>query len=120
MRGMWIFLGLMVMGIGPIAVFAWFNQLGDFAKSPQTVEMNLGTTSFVAGGRARLWFAMVEEGPVVEVSCKGESRMVTLIDHKASDVVCGVQVTAVELLERNLKGRRSLRGVFRVTWEDRK
>lgn len=120
MRGIWIFLGFMVMGIGPIAMFAWFNQLGDFAKSPQTVEMNLGTTSFVAGGRAKLWFAMVEDGPVVEVACKSESRMVSLPDEERSDEVCGIQVRKIDLLEKERRGHRTLRVVLQVTWQDLK
>ncbi len=110
-------LGLFIVGIGPLAFFAWFNKLGDFAKSPQTVEMNMGTTAFVAGGRARLWFAGDEMGPSVEVQCKRTSRLLQLTE-EPSDEVCGIRVRLKNIKEQ-VRGRRAvLRGTFEVTWDD--
>lgn len=115
-----MFLGLMIMGVGPVVSFMWLNQLGDLAKSPQTVEMNLGTSSFVAGGKARLWFAAVDMGPMVEISCKGRSHMVELVDEEPSDEVCGIRVSKMELIEKERRGIRSMRAILRVTWDDKK
>lgn len=108
--------GLAIAGVGPLAFFAWHNKLGDLAKSPQTVEMNLGTTSIVAGGRAKLWFASVDYGTNVEVSCKGQRHMFEL-GEEASDEVCGIRVRAVKLHELELKGYPALRATFEVTWD---
>jgi len=115
-----MFLGLMVMGIGPVVSFMWLNQLGDLAKSPQSVEMNLGTSSFVAGGKAKLWFAAVDLGVMVEISCKGESKMVELYDDKPSDEVCGIRVEKIELIEKERRGIRTMRAKLKVTWDDSK
>jgi hypothetical protein len=118
-RGLWFAVGVMVMGIGPIVGYAWLNKLGDFAKSPQRVEMSLGSTSIVAGGRAKMWFAMVDIAPTVEVSCKGSSRMLELTD-KPSEEVCGVRVRKLEIVEREMGRHATMRGVFEVTWNDSK
>lgn len=116
-RGIWIFLALMVAGVGPIVSFVWINKLGDLATSPQTVEMNLGTTSFVAGGRARIWFASVDLGPQIEVTCKEESRLLELSGDSESDEVCGIRVSLVDWSEKERKGMRRIRATFRVAWD---
>lgn len=108
-----------MMGVGPLVSFVWINKLGDLATSPQRVEMNLGTTSFVAGGRAKLWFAAVDLGPQVEVSCKRQTRMIELTD-RVSDEVCGIRIRSVALKERDFKGYHITRGEFEVTWDDRR
>lgn len=114
-----MFLGLMLAGVGPVVMFMWVNQLGDLAKSPQTVEMNLGTTSFVAGGRARLWFASVDLGPQVEISCKNQSRLVDLSEDEPSDEVCGIRVSKIDLVEKERHGIRTMRAILRVTWDSK-
>lgn len=111
-------LGVAVVGIVPLLFFAWHNRLGDFAKSPQTVEMGLGSTSIVAGGRAKLWFASVDLGPQVEVSCKKQSRLIEL-GEEPSDEVCGIRVRQMSLKEVKRGRFSSLRATFEVTWDDK-
>ena len=108
---------MLVLGVGPLVGYAWVNKLGDFAKSPQRVEMGVGSSSFVAGGRARLWFASVELGPQVEVTCKGQSRLIELVDDEPSGEVCGIRVKKLDVYEKDLGRYKVLRGVFEVTWE---
>ena len=99
---------------------AWYNRLGDFAKSPQRVEMSVGSTCFVAGGRAKIWFASLETGPKVEVSCKDQSHLIELAGDDSSEEVCGIRVRKLEVFEKDLGGNPQLRGVFEVTWDEKK
>lgn len=99
---------------------AWHNRLGNFAHSPQRVEMSVGTTCFVAGGKAKMWFASIETGPQIEISCKDQSHMIELATNEPSDDVCGIRVRKLDLFERDLGGHRQLRGVFEVTWDENK
>ena len=98
---------------------AWHNRLGDFAKSPQRVEMSVGSTCFVAGGRAKIWFSSMQTGPEIEISCKDQSRLLQLETDKPSDDVCGIRVRKLEIFEKDLAGHPQLRGVFEVTWNEK-
>ena len=115
-----MFLGLLFAGIGPMLGVAWYHRLGDFAKSPQRVEMGVGSTCFVAGGRAKLWFSSIEQGPVVEISCKGHAKSIDLINGEPTEQVCGIRVRKLEVFEEDLGGNPQLRGVFEVTWDEKK
>ena len=119
-RGIWVFFGLLFAGVGPMIGVAWFHHLGDFAKSPQRVEMSVGSTSFVAGGRAKIWFSSIQTGPEIEISCKDYSKMIQLETKEPSDQVCGIRVRKLEVFERDLAGHPQLRAVFEVTWDDKK
>lgn len=105
-------------GLGLPLLVAYQLRLGEFAKSPQNVHLNLGGSVFVAGGRARLWFAEIGMGPTVEISCKKESAMVDLADGEASEEVCGIQVRKLELGELEFKGHAIPRVELEVTWKD--
>jgi len=69
------------------------------AESPQILEIPLGMTKTLAGGRATAWFGEVELGPVVEVKCKGEIKRLELTKEEPSDECCGVRIRLLELVE---------------------
>ncbi len=106
------------VGVGGPWFFAKQLKLGDFAKSPQTVEMMLGSSILVGGGRAKLWFAQVDSGASVEVSCRKETSMLELREGEPSDKVCRVRVELLSIREKEFRGNTVLRGKFRVTWDD--
>jgi hypothetical protein len=112
-------MGLLFAGIGPMLGVAYFNRLGDFAKSPQRLEMSVGSTSFVAGGRAKIWFSSIQTGPEIEISCKDQTKMLQLETSEPSDEVCGIRVRKLELFEKDLAGHPQIRAVFEVTWQEK-
>jgi hypothetical protein len=115
-----LFLAGGVGALGAPYYVAYQLQLGDFAKSPQTVEINLGTTALVAGGRAKLWFASVDIGPSIEVSCKKEKSFFEVSKSAPSEEVCGVRVRCLDVFEKEFRGHKLLRGRFEITWDDTK
>jgi hypothetical protein len=110
--------GILAAGIGGPILIANHLQLGSYAKSPQTVELGLGSSVLVGGGRAKLWFAQVDMGPMVEVSCRKQTAMIELHKGEPSDEVCRIRVEYLDLKETEFKGHSILRGRFRVTWAE--
>lgn len=108
---------VLVVGLPAALLFAlwfvaWRNQYGSYAKSPQTVEMSIGTQTIVAGGRAKMWFAQIDEGAYVELKRKGESRGLWLQVDEPSDPVFGLTVELVEVQES-----MPPRAKFEVRWD---
>lgn len=115
----WVYLiGMMAAGIGLPMLLAYQLKLGDFAKSPQEVRLNLGGSLVVAGGRAKIWFAQVDLAPTVEISCAKETATVELDEEEPSQEVCGVQVRKLDIKEVQLGVHRVLQGHFEVTWKN--
>ncbi len=115
----WLFiLGIFAMGVGMPVLVAYNLRLGEFAKSPQTVELMLGSSILVAGGRAKIWFAQVDMGPTIEINCRKETRMVELQHGEPTDEICGVRVELIEVFEKRLGSHTTLRGKFKVSWDE--
>ncbi|MBI5706784.1 MAG: hypothetical protein HZC36_07310 [Armatimonadetes bacterium] len=115
----WVYLiGMMAAGIGLPMLLAYQLKLGDFAKSPQEVRLNLGGSLVVAGGRAKIWFAQVDPAPTLEISCAKETATVELDEEEPSQEVCGVQVRKLDIKEVQLGVHRVLQGHFEVTWKN--
>lgn len=115
----WTFLaGVFVMGVLMPMLLAYQLRLGDFAKSPQTVTLNLGGSIPVAGGRAKMWFSHIDLGPSVEVSCKRERATIELREGEQSEEVCGIRVRPLGIDEVEFNGHTMVRGRFEVTWEE--
>lgn len=114
-----ILLSLFAIGLGGPLLVAYQLKLGEFAKSPQTVELNLGGSVFVAGGRAKIWFAEIGMGPVVEITCKDEQAMVELSEDEPSQEVCGIRVQSSELTELKIRGHAIPRLECEVTWNEK-
>lgn len=92
--GGWILLEVMARQAG----------LGDYAQSPQRVQLRQGLTSLVGGGRAGLVF--VEERfrkkAQVMVRCEAGRRVVNLRPGEVSDEICGVRVELLAILSDGL------------------
>lgn len=103
-----------MIGVGAVATLLFIarsGQFGDYAKSPQTVELAVGSSRLVAGGRAKIWFGEVQMDPMVEISCKDGTRYVEVGKDTPSEECCGIRLRLLELKEE-----RTLRGKFEVTW----
>lgn len=109
-----------VATVGSMILVASMQQFGDFAKSPQTVVLNMGTQALVAGGKANLWFASVETGAVLEVRCARETRTFDLQPDEQTEECCGVKVRFVEFGERRIRGVGMVTAKCVVVWNDKK
>lgn len=106
------------LAIGAPLFLASQLQLGGYAKSPQIVELNMGQSALVAGGRAKLWFAAADMGAQIEVSCKKGSSGFELKLEEECDEACGIRVTLLEITEKTMGEHETVRGKFLVTWND--
>jgi hypothetical protein len=105
-----------VVGILGLPYLVAYNlRLGDFATSPQTVELPMGGSVLIAGGRARLWFVGGDTGSAVEIGCKNEQRAFDSSLHP-TDTACGVRVRFIDSTKRQIEGEKYIRGRFEVTW----
>ncbi len=84
--------------------------LGEYAKSPQTVRLMLGSTAIIAGGRAKLWFAGGNTGGDFEVRCNSERR------YFEPTIGEGCQACDVIVELQKVEEGRPTYGTFRVTW----
>lgn len=115
----WVYLiGMLAAGVGLPMLLAYQLKLGDFAKSPQEVQLNLGGSIMVAGGKAKIWFAQVDPAPTVEISCAKETATVELDEDEPSHEACGVQVRKLDLKEVQMGVHKTLQGRFEVTWKN--
>jgi hypothetical protein len=89
-------------------------QLGSYAKSPQEVEMSLGSTALIGGGRAHLWYAGGDTGGDFEVRCRTERRYFQPEIGETYEA-CKVSVELLKIQEPD--GGRPPRARFRVTWK---
>lgn len=83
--------GLPIVVVAGLLAVAKLNQFGDFAKSPQTARVTFGNSVLVAGGRAKLSFVDAIGEARAEISCKDETRVVSLTE-EPSEPVCGIRV----------------------------
>ncbi len=94
------------------------------ARSPQKVEILLGNTRTVAGGRADVWFSQVRDewredlnwvvsAALVEVRCDQEGEAVLVFDDKRTHRICGVRLRLIEIEESG----GTPTAVFEVTWK---
>jgi hypothetical protein len=113
-------LAFMVLGLGIPYLVAHNLKLGDIAKSPQTVEIAMGGSVIVAGGKAKLWFAAIDLGPQIEIKCGKEAAFIELNGDEPSREVCGIRVRKIEIKEKEFRGGMVYRGKFEVTWDDKK
>lgn len=104
---------LAVLGLIAVPLFVSKNlQLGSTARSPQTVEMILGSTAVVAGGRAKIWYAGGDTGGDFEIQCsRGKHYFQAMIDEPREG--CGVKVTWTKLEQM---GTKPSRATFKVEW----
>jgi len=90
--------------------FASQLQVGNYAKSPQTIQMPLGAKRMVAGGRAKIWYAGGVSRAEYMISCKKDGLYVYAEPNEVS-TACGLQVTLKKAAEA--KGSK---GTFLVEW----
>ncbi|MEO1085702.1 MAG: hypothetical protein AAFY88_15790 [Acidobacteriota bacterium] len=87
-----------------LEVMTWQAGLGDYAKSPQRVQLRQGLTSLVGGGRAGLVF--IEERfrkkAQIMVRCQDGRHAVNLRPGQVSDEICGVRVELLAILSDGL------------------
>jgi hypothetical protein len=107
---------LLAVLVFTLAFVSKHNQYGGFAKSPQEATMTVGSSLFVAGGKARLWYGSHDLGPRVEVECGKEAHLVELADEEPVDVGCGITLTHLETTEV----RGVLRSRFKVEWGEKR
>lgn len=87
-------------------------QLGGNAKSPQEATMILGSTTIIAGGKAKLWYAGGDTGGDFEIRCQKEQKY---FRPEAGDISSACEVN-VELLK--VSDTAPQRATFRVTWKN--
>ncbi|MCC7230408.1 MAG: hypothetical protein IT203_08425 [Fimbriimonadaceae bacterium] len=87
-------------------------QLGGNAKSPQEATLILGSTTIIAGGRAKLWYAGGDTGGDFEIRCQNEQKY---FRPEPGEVESACKVD-VELL--NVNESTPPRATFRITWKN--
>lgn len=92
-------------------------ELGSYAKSPQTVEIPLGSRRIVAGGKAKIWFAGGSTGSEFEISCSKDGRYV-LPQPKEKYDACGIHVTLVDIDDK--EADRPPKASFKIEWDSAK
>lgn len=112
-KGIIFLIAFVVVAVGTPFFIARHLHLGDYATSPQSVELSAGTSVLVAGGRVKLWFACGETGREFEVVCKDESLYAGGFNDEPVAELCGVTVELIEVEELE---NRPPRGKFRITW----
>ncbi|MCG8459254.1 MAG: hypothetical protein MI919_23510 [Holophagales bacterium] len=114
MRGKWwIALGIGLLGWGLLELMLWQSELGDYARSPQSLRLSAGTVALVAGGRAGVLF---EGSPYLRaahlrIRCKGVDEAIRLRKGETSDELCGIRARLLELLPND-------QASLEVTWSD--
>ncbi|MEM1179852.1 MAG: hypothetical protein AAGM22_16005 [Acidobacteriota bacterium] len=95
---------ILLGGWAMLEVMTWQAGLGDYARSPQRVQLRQGLTSLVGGGRAGLVF--VEERfrkkAQILVRCEAGRRTLNMRPGAVSEEICGVQVELLAILSDGL------------------
>lgn len=101
MRGKW-FIALVILlgGWGALEFVLWQSELGDYAESPQRLEISQGATALVAGGRAGVVYesSRLRKDVLFLVRCQAEEERVRLRRGDVSPPICGVRVKLLDLL----------------------
>lgn len=90
------------------------QQLGSFAKSPQRIEMVVGSSKLIAGGRAKMWFSSVDLGVNVEVSCKEGTKALKLALEGEAQEAFGLQIRLLDFKEAYTPIHRA---TFEISWK---
>ena len=101
MRGKWLFaLAILLGGWGALEFVLWQSKLGEYAESPQTLELSQGATALVGGGRAGVVYEghRLRRDARILVRCKDTEQRFRLRRGHVSDVTCGVQVQLLDIL----------------------
>lgn len=111
-RTIGIFILAVIFTIG-VPLFISNNlQLGGNAKSPQEATIVLGSTTIIAGGKAKLWYAGGDTGGDFEISCQKEQKYFRP-EPGEINMACEVGVELLKVGESTPP-----RATFRITWKD--
>jgi len=110
-------LALVSAGIFALLALQWKLDLGQFAESPQLVEVPWGARSVVGGGRAAVDFDQLEgEVATLRLWCHEDELVVRLEPDGQSDEFCGVRIRLLGFLNGRDAGEKT-RAALEVTWE---
>ena len=115
MRSKWLIMAAILFGGWALLEFMlWSSDLGEYAKSPQHLKLQQGTTAIVAGGRAGVVFQGSPHRRRAEIliRCKNVEQEIRLRRDELSEEVCGIQIRFLDL---EVNGR----AVVIVSWQDR-
>ena len=101
MRGRWLIaLVILLGGWGALEFVLWQSELGQYAESPQRLELRQGTTALVAGGTAGVVYEdhRLRKDARILVRCKDEQQRFRLRRGEIAPAACGVRVRLLDLL----------------------
>lgn len=111
-------LPLVLIGFGLFALIAlqWKLDLGQFADSPQLVEVPWGARSIVGGGRAAVDFDQLDgDVATLRLWCTEDETEIRLEPDDQSELFCGVRIRLLGFLSGRDGGEKT-RAALEVTW----
>lgn len=114
-RRMMLPLVLITVGIFALVVLQWKLDLGQFAESPQLIEVPWGARSIVGGGRAAVDFDQLDgDVATLRLWCDEDEIEVRLEPDDRSDEFCGVRIRLLGFLSG--RGGEKTRAALEVSW----
>ncbi len=110
---------LVLIGVGLFAliVLQWKLDLGQFAESPQLIEVPWGARSIVGGGRAAVDFDQLDgEVATLRLWCSEYETEIRLEPDDQTEELCGVRVRLLGFLGGRGDGETT-RAALEVSWE---
>ena len=109
---------LISVGIFALVVLQWKLDLGEFAESPQLVELPWGARSIVGGGRAAVDFDQLDGNTAtLRLWCSEHEVQLRLQPDHQTDEVCGVRIRLLGFLSGRDASEQT-RVALEVTWND--
>ena len=91
---------ILLGGWGLLEALSYQTGLGDYAKSPQRLQLKQGLTAIVAGGSAGLVFMedRFRKKAQLLIRCEEGRRTISLRRGQVSEEICGVRVELLDIL----------------------
>ena len=87
-------------GWGLLEALSYQTGLGDYAKSPQRLQLKQGLTAIVAGGSAGVVFMedRFRKKAQLLIRCQEGRRTISLRRGQVSEEICGIRVELLDIL----------------------
>lgn len=91
---------ILLGGWGLLEALSYHSGLGEYAKSPQRLQLKQGLTAVVGGGRAGLVFMedRFRKKAQLLIRCQQGRRTISLRRGQVSEEICGIRVELLDIL----------------------
>ena len=91
---------ILLGGWGLLEALSYQTGLGDYAKSPQRLQLKQGLTAIVAGGSAGVVFMedRFRKKAQLLIRCQEGRRTISLRRGQVSEEICGIRVELLDIL----------------------